>query len=976
MKIYPYYLKVHDFPDYQRRCVRVPSWETFGGTTQFTCLRLFSQEGRILLDYKRELDLYVDRFGLGRVIWPFVFLYQAENLPDLVAEIKRRGLYLFDIWGYEPMRDPVVNQSGHAVPTKQILDLFERELGDHYLGIDNGEQDGAYYGIYAPQVCPVIFDHREQYLNFHRHFRRMTDEFGNRITALVSLTAGHYFLKDGNTMLVGAEAAQVLPNSQVYYSFLRGAGKQYGVNWFGNASVYGYGGFKSYEFSGDDDVRLQGYSASPEAGTSLALLKRILWTHIMYNSPLVGFENGWLIGDCFEKRWVGLSDKPPKASKIPDSVRLSPIGRIQADAQTIMDKRLRMGTHITPLAIMLDFYSGWTMPRHAYCYTNQAYQTWGNIPYREGDYLTHQIFNLVYPGYADSAYYTDERGYLCPTPFGDILDTLLSDAPDWVLGRYDTVVVAGEIRHNCAEVADTVLRFARAGGNVILTAGNAVRFGDALTGIRVLPSATRVEARTVVRFGGDRIIEPRAFLFHGCENIGDGDVLADCEGEAVVVRVPQGKGSVITILSPFGVCADRLVRGSVPASTDRARNTPLPEVFLLTEHARRAFIGQFARLSPFSVGADLGYVACRKEKGDYEVLITNSSLVPKPFEIGCNVGRIEDIHEISLGADVSKERGYKPGRHLDAAIGEDTDSQIAGLSVRLFEVAVKDETADHISYILPPGPPRKRGIALSGKCGICESILMRPTFLQHFDTVKVPWTYFRDRDIEALRSEGEWLGRQKVEVLCDFSPGCNYYPDLSLLDNCPGQWDRSLGIILGVINKMAVSGAHEAIITLHRYLPIPDEKRVREIFLEDVRILCDEAALQGINLHMSLRKHRFIEGYQAALDFIRDANRPNLHFALDLCHVLLSREDIFEALRAAGDACRIVLLSAPHRDDFDQLYDSHWPCSSSPWRDKMKDIVGCAQDRMLVLNAAYKDKDEEYNDLYVFERDRKHSETE
>ena len=58
------------------------------------------------------------------------------------------------------------------------------------------------------------------------------------MTALSSLTLGHYFLQEGNHVLLGAETAQALPDSQLYYAFIRGAGKQYGVHWFGNASVF------------------------------------------------------------------------------------------------------------------------------------------------------------------------------------------------------------------------------------------------------------------------------------------------------------------------------------------------------------------------------------------------------------------------------------------------------------------------------------------------------------------------------------------------------------------------------------------------------------------------------------------------------------------------------------------------------------------------------------------------------------------
>ena len=39
-----------------------------------------------------------------------------------------------------------------------VLDLFEKELGDHWLGMDNGEQDGRYVGSFAPRMYPLGAD--------------------------------------------------------------------------------------------------------------------------------------------------------------------------------------------------------------------------------------------------------------------------------------------------------------------------------------------------------------------------------------------------------------------------------------------------------------------------------------------------------------------------------------------------------------------------------------------------------------------------------------------------------------------------------------------------------------------------------------------------------------------------------------------------------------------------------------------------
>ena len=56
------------------------------------------------------------------------------------------------------------------------------------------------------------------------------------------------------------------------------------------------------------------------------------------------------------------------------------------------------------------------------------------------------VFELMYPGWQDSALLHNETGFTVPTPFGDGMDVLLSDAESWLLSRYSVVVVASELR--------------------------------------------------------------------------------------------------------------------------------------------------------------------------------------------------------------------------------------------------------------------------------------------------------------------------------------------------------------------------------------------------------------------------------------------------------------------------------------------------------------------------------------------------
>jgi hypothetical protein len=446
-RLYSHLMNPREHPDDARRAVRPPDWSLFGGITHFTVLRGFEiKDGRIV-NFKEEIEKYTRTYALGDVIWPSYPILFSSNLGDLADEIKRRNLFLFDIWGYAPGLGPGGFSQQFKLPAG-VFDALESKLRERWLGMDNGEQDGRYIGEYAFQMDPPSASRFEQYLNFHRHFERLTSELGNRMATLVSLNFGHYFLKEGIYTLIGAETAQALPNSQIYYAFIRGAGKQYGVPWFGNASVYNRWGYKAYGGQGDDH--------GPRKGSSLSLLKRLLYSHILYNSMLAGYESGWFDGE-----------------------KLSPIGRMQQSAQHWVRQNGPPGVMLTPIGVMVDFYSGWSFPRHLY--TSNVYRVWGNLPYERGDYLVDLVFDMLYPGYQDSSYFHDESGFITATPYGDSADCVLSDAPGWLLARYPVLVVAGDLTPG-AEIRDKLREYALHGGRLVISASNVSRL-EGLAGV-------------------------------------------------------------------------------------------------------------------------------------------------------------------------------------------------------------------------------------------------------------------------------------------------------------------------------------------------------------------------------------------------------------------------------------------------------------------------------------------------------------
>ena len=463
-RVYSHLMNPREHPDDQRHHVHPPDWSTFGHRTQFTSLRGIDEKDGRLVNFREEIERYTRTHELGDVLWLSYPVLFGKNLDEVADEINRRNLYLFDIWGYVPGSGRSGYWQQFRVPPG-VLGMLEAKLGERWLGMDVGEQDGRYLA-YAPMLWPPDAPRTEQYLNFHRHFERMTNELGNKVCALVSLNFGHYFLKEGLYTLIGAETAQALPNSQVYYSFIRGAGKQYGVPWFGNASIFNRWGYKTYGSAGESE----GMKHGPTKGTSLNLLKRLIYTHILYNSMIVGFESSWL-----------------------DGKELSPVGRIQQAANRWVKQNGQPGVMQTPIAVMTGFFAGWTFPRQLY--SGETFRVWGNLSYSQGDYFTHGVMEMLYPGYQDSSYFHNEKGFLSPTPYGDAADALLSDAPGWLLSRYPVLVVAGEVEMD-AELKEKLDNYARNGGWLILPGGDGTQATRRAVGkgwITTLPGKYAVE---------------------------------------------------------------------------------------------------------------------------------------------------------------------------------------------------------------------------------------------------------------------------------------------------------------------------------------------------------------------------------------------------------------------------------------------------------------------------------------------------
>jgi hypothetical protein len=906
--------------------VKPPTWETFKNRTQFTCLRGFGTKDDQLVGFVEEIEKFTRTHELGNVIWPSYSTLFATNLSDLADEIKRRDLYLFDIWGYVPGSGPGGYWTQFTPPASAFITL-ESKLGERWLGTDIGEQDGRYIGGYASQMTPASASRFEQYLNFQRHFQRMGDDLGHKHSALVSLNFGHYFLKEGTYTLIGAETAQALPNSQVYYAFIRGAGKQYGVSWFGNASIFNRWGYKTYGSAGGSG----GDTHSPTNGTSLSLLKRLLYSHILYNCVAVGFENGWFDGD-----------------------QLSPIGRIQQSAQRWVKENGQPGVMHTPVALLLDFYSGWSFPRHLY--SGDVYRVWGNRPYEAGDYFTDAVLDLLYPGYQNSSYFHDESGFITPTPFGDMADCLLSDAPSWLLARYPLVIVAGELSGS-RETLEKLLKYAADGGHLVITAGNLAKL------VPTNPPEGPFEFKdSRAMFVGGKRIEDEPVQLYTLALSPEDKVLARYGDQPAAVRKRYFKGTITSFASPFGVA---LSPGAGPIQSEVDK--PLPKPYRMPNHVRLILADILREQRLFQTGTNLSLITCRRGPGEYTIGIANNTWREQPFRLESLCGKIESRHELPLDTSERGAIGQTP-EGVDAAnLGKSTANTIAGGDFRIFAVKLQESGIEEIQHQAPAPRPKGRILPLRRPTSIKEEIMARPTFFEHFDGVCVDWRYLHEREKAALEKETGWLKRQGARVVVDLSSGVNLYPTLRLIDNLPSDYTASMTTVNDLLAKMETLGAKDLVFSLHRH---PEnnftDEQTRASFVTTLKALASQAAARGVTLHLRVGFGKPPWNVAEALELLDRIGAPNLKLALSTA-LLEQQSPSPEIAARLKDQLGLWLIAASRRDAAGKIWDAHAPIHSASDLDALICWLAISSATPAVLDAVLDDHDSEYLDVMAFD---------
>lgn len=727
--IYPYLVNPCEYPEYYRRPFFAPSWKDFEYKTQFVVGRSVPSDVTNAIDVK------------GKVYRPNMSFMRKEHFVERLQFLAKNNLFLHNIGGFGPGIPKHGSSFGEHIISESQINQIKRYVGNRFTGFDIGEQDGRYNFTYSSIIEPYVPDRKYQYLVSQSYFERIARNQGNWCSALNVLWYWHQLIKEGSVILAGAETQNKVTNGQVQYMHLRGAGKQYGILWYGDVSVFSSWGSKKYND--------QEFFKNANNGGSLSLMKRSYYTQYMYNSTILSMEQGWCIG-------------PWAANK----GELSPIGIMHNDCVDFVNKYGQPGVMVTQIALLNDFYSGWMPASHI----SSSFRVWNGMPYEAGDYLTDALINMFYPNYDRSGFFHDETGAMCATPFGENVDALLSDARVEVMNQYPVMVAAGDLFSGGKELSDKITAYVEQGGTFIVTAKNAARLWPKW-GISELEKM--LPAGTVVQIGDEKLIEDSSFKLYRSNLKSNVSVLARIEDIPVVVIKKMGEGRVILSLTEYGLNAEPYSVKTPPRWKKKEFDVYLERPYRLLNHFYAVLESVFSSVNLFSVGSDLGYIVNYLDSGKYRLAIYNNTLKSLPFKIESNIGKIKSIKELSTGRELFQSAGYWPSGIKGMVGGKNDSLHIYGGDIRLFDVEVENEYVKVKDKIVQPKPVTGSYIATDNMMYLKEDIRLIPTFFDYFNGVAIQGLSILQMDTNALLRHKEWYSLQSLDIAADLRNGFN-----------------------------------------------------------------------------------------------------------------------------------------------------------------------------------------------------------
>ena len=331
------------------------------------------------------------------------------------------------------------------------------EWGYSFHHLKNGALDGAGYKHYGGYPQPPV-TRAEAAEGVKAYFNRLAADARAKAKPeelrLFSSINGHYCYQhygcEWGADIVGSEVGENINSTQAHVAFTRGAARQYGKPWLIDFSSW-YGP-SMYD---EDPRKTWGEYSGPDRGHSLSLHRRTYYVAYMAGANVVVAEGGWL--NFFR------SQQPEPDGTLPRS-RLGEEGaRFYAFTKRYPDR----GIPYTPVGLLID-------PLHGIYPGFGEKLAWNAFPYSPGDQRILNLWEAFFPDSLDVQVKRNEKGYLVASPYGDILDVILNNAPDAILASYPVLLLAGEVTQE-APLAERLRKYVRQGGTLLLSEAAAKR---------------------------------------------------------------------------------------------------------------------------------------------------------------------------------------------------------------------------------------------------------------------------------------------------------------------------------------------------------------------------------------------------------------------------------------------------------------------------------------------------------------------
>lgn len=287
----------------------------------------------------------------------------------------------------------------------------------------------------------------------------------------------HYAYEWGLDCVLLERNIDELGDIQTGVSFIRGAARQYDRCWGVDISEWKTSSDSPTQYN--DSLQMTG-------GWSTSYHKRHLYisymsgSHNIHLEPITYYNAG----------------------------KLNPFGQtVKEFGNFSLVRHKDIGKTVVPMALMLDFYNGFD-PKHGRY--NQANGVWyQDIPYSDGDFMTHNLFNTFFPDYwktgtsPNAPWSTPEQfrqmvtNGLDPRPYepmsnskwGDHLDIILNNASLDTLKKYKIIMIGGTMTFSSTLRAN-ITQWVQDGGTLIINTKQVTPEDQSLTGV-TFTSTTR-----------------------------------------------------------------------------------------------------------------------------------------------------------------------------------------------------------------------------------------------------------------------------------------------------------------------------------------------------------------------------------------------------------------------------------------------------------------------------------------------------